>query len=243
MNRSFSPDAYTDRQRALIDSIRRDLASGASRAAEASRPDFEDRAGRCLTSLIEVPTDVARRVECEVIAPLRALDPSALFYEPEQLHVTLKNVRTVKSPPDFGPREIAAADRAFRAVVPGAPAFSYDLEGLVPLPASIVLVGYTDARLHRLLAGLDAALAAEGVPDDKRYFSQEVFMGLVTVARFREPPAPALVEALAARRGLRLGAFEVTSARLVTCDAVYGPESRRLHGEYRFGLDAGVSEG
>lgn len=230
---AWAPDAYTARQRALVERIRREISPPPLAGRTTQVPDFEGDAGRCLTSLVEVPGELAERIAREAIAPLRAADPDVYAYRTAQLHATLKNVRTVKSPPDFGPAEVAAARRVHAEIVPRMDAFEIRLEDCLMLSGSVVLVGYTDARLHGLLAALDAGLREAGVPDDKRYFSREVFVGLVTIARFAGPPAPALARAADALRGRAFGAFRARDVLLVASNAVYAPASRTRFGSYR----------
>ena len=149
------------------------------------------------------------------------------------MHLTIKNVRSVHSPPLFTAAEVARVDELFAALIPRHRAFVFSLEEVVAFATSVVLIGYCDESLKRLVQALDAGLRRIGVPDDKRYVSEDIFFGNITLCRFRRPPSAEFLQAVDRLTHAYRRELPIEVLHLITCNAVCGPESRRVVSAYR----------
>jgi 2'-5' RNA ligase len=232
-------DDYSRQQRQLVSRLRERLKSnGATRATVVPiQSDYVADRAFCLTSVAFPPRDVARRIEREFIAPLRAVEPRHYFYPRESFHVTIKNVQVVHDPPTFSEPDAEQVSRMLHDRVPRHRAFSFQVGDLLTFPSSVSLIGYCDARLAHLIEDLDRGLSEINLPDNKRYVSDTIFFGNLTLCRFVEPPSDRLLDAIESlgrdtlpETNLMLPVEELT---LISCNAVCHPDSRRIYGSYR----------
>jgi hypothetical protein len=222
-------DDYRARQRALVARIRRDNRVLLREATTAPRrEDYAHDPARGLTTVVFPPADLAATVETEIIAPLRAIAPEHYYYPQASLHTTIRNVRLSAWPPTFQPVDIDKVHSRFQLIAPRHEAFEIEFEELLLFPNSISLVGYSDIRLGHLVTALGRGLDEIGLSDDKRYLSDTVFFGNMTLARFTAAPTAALaasVRRLCRRICLRL---PVTHLKLITCNASCAPGTLSL---------------
>jgi hypothetical protein len=121
-------------------------------------------------------------------------------------------------------------------------AFEIEFEELLLFPNSISLVGYSDIRMGRLVTALGRGLDEIELSDDKRYLSDTVFFGNMTLARFTAAPTAALaaeVGRLCRLIGLRL---PVKRLKLITCNAACAPGTLSLLHTYPLAYDKSASE-
>jgi hypothetical protein len=225
-------DGYHVLQRQAVDAL-----SGArERAAVSAVPrthDYEADERLCLTSVVFPSSALGDRITRELVAKLHAIEPEHYYYPTASLHLTIKNVRSIAVSAELTGAITATAAGAFAALVPTIRAFEIGLEHLVALENSIVLVGYSDRTLYELIHGLDNALRAAGIVDDKRYVSNSVFFGSITLCRFRTAPSQRLLAAAPELCREFGAALSVDSIDLITCNAVCAPRTRRTIGSYR----------
>jgi len=195
--------------------------------------DYEADQAMCLTSVVFPPTSFCERIQAELIDPLRKLDPSHYYYPPQSLHVTIKNVRTIASPANFGEAEISAAQDVFATVVPAFPELPLSFEEVVAFGNSAAVVGYSDRSLGELILGLDEGLRKAELPDDKKYISDSVFFGSITLCRFRGLPSEEFVQRLSELSADFTAKLPVEVVDLVVCNAVCHSGSRQAIGSYR----------
>jgi 2'-5' RNA ligase len=188
---------YRDRQRQLIDSIRSDVSTVSANASVVPiQADYAADPGRCLTSVMFVPSPKAIALRDGIQEALAQVEPFHYYNPPESMHITIKNVRVAQDPPSFDETDIANVHACFAGVLPHHRSFPFSFEELVVFPNSISLVAYSDERLREVVQALDAGLAEIGLSDDKRYLSDEVFYGNITLCRFTRQPGPRLFEAV-----------------------------------------------
>ncbi len=147
------------------------------------------------------------------------------------MHITIKNIRVTQNPPFFDEADIANVHTCFAAVLPRHRRFSFSFEELVVFPNSISLVGYSDESLRGLVQDLDAGLHEIGLADDKRYLSDEVFFGNITLCRFTQSPGPGLIETVAKlNRQWQPLSICLSHVELISCNASAAPATiKRLH--------------
>ena len=228
---------YLDQQRRAVAQMAYGAGAGASALARAVEPDYDRDDRRCLTSVVFLPRATAERIRRTVSQRLRELEPRFHYHAPDAMHITVKNVRDVHHPPLFSDRDVRKCQAVFADVVARHPAFSFRLEEVVAFASSVCVVGYCDERFRDLVLDLDRRLLEAGLPDDKRYVSDSVFFGNVTICRFTSPPpAPFLQTVQRLRRTLE-AEVPAKVVRLIACDAVCSRASRKLLGA--FALAAG----
>ena len=224
---------YRKLQKQLVDRLR----IGAERLdGQASvvpmQTDYRHDPATALTSVVFVPADLGREICQTIIEPLQAIEPEHYYYPPESLHLTIKNIRTVHYPPRFTTADTSQVDRLFRRILPQQQSFSIWLQELIPFSTSLALVAYRIERLPHLVQTLDAGLREIGLPDDRRYLSDQVFFGNVTVCRYVRPPSIKFLQAAEVMAHLYQRELRVEAVHLITCNAVCAPETRKVVAAY-----------
>jgi 2'-5' RNA ligase len=192
------------------------------------RPDWSHDDRRCLSIVSFVPEELAQAIQTKVTQPLRALSPDHYFYPACSLHLTIKNVRSLNFPPNFDESDIAAACSIAREVAESHSPIEFELTELAPFSTSVSLIGYCSEKLRRLVRDLDKALRIAGIPDDKRYASDSVFFGNITVCRLTRPISK---DTAASIRALELGPsikFVVSCLTVASFDSVCHADSLQV---------------
>lgn len=188
---------------------------------------------RCLTSVVFLPRSLSNKIASELQLPLKQADANHYYYSPDNLHLTIKNVRVVADPPDFTSRQISIVRQAFADIIPSIKKFSFDLNGLLLLPTSISIRGFCDDVLFSLISKLDTALREGGMSDDKRYASDKVFFGNISICRYNGRPNSELLAVAQRLRETKLGELEVVDICLVTGNAVLDAASLTIVEQYK----------
>lgn len=195
--------------------------------------DFRSDPAICLSAISFLPKHLAERVHQMLIQPLRQLEPQHHYYLPSELHLTVKAVQVVSDPPTFGPDEEARVDGLFTQLLPDAEPMSFHLAETVRFPTSLALIAYASTSFGRLVRKLDQGLKHIGVPDNKRYVSDRVFFGNVSVCRFREPPSERFLHlAEETLFGIDFGMLELEDVCLLAMNGVCAEDSRRVINTY-----------
>ncbi len=224
---------YFSKQKSLVKEAEESWLKGAWKATTVDlQKDYVNDEQICLTSVVFVPENISRKITEEIIAPLRKIDPTQYFYPPESMHLTIKNVRVIKNPPTFGEEDARKVDKLFSELIPKFPKFEFSVEDVVRWPTSIAVAAYCDDTLQELVSALDEGLKKIGVPDDKKYASDSVYFGSITICRFTQDPNEAFFETLKSFRNRKVGKLKVEKISLIACNAVCHPSSRKIIGEY-----------
>lgn len=186
----------------------------------------------CLTSVTFIPDDISNKIISNVIDNLKKIEPYHYFYPPESMHITIKNIRTINNPLSFTEADINKANRLFSKTIPKFPFFEFNIEDVLIFPTSISVMAYSDETLNKLTLALDKGLKEIGVPDNKKYLSDSVFWGNITVCRFTQKPGNRFVNEVKKMKNLKIGKFKVEKINLITCNAVCYSGTRKIIGEY-----------
>lgn len=187
---------------------------------------------RCLTSVSFVPENISNKIIREVIEPLQQYDPNHYFYLTESMHLTLKNIRTVNNPPLFDAKDIKKVDKLFSEIIPQFPKFDFTVEDVVIFPTSMSVTAFSDRILWDLVSSLDKGLKEIGVPDNKKYTSNSVYFGNITLCRFTKKPNEKFVKEARKFRNYKIGKMTIEKINLITCNAVCHPKSLKIINEY-----------
>jgi 2'-5' RNA ligase len=186
----------------------------------------------CLTLIHLLPNALSALIEDKVIGELGPFRSKHHWYPRSDRHLTLKNVRRARVHAAFPSDLVERASNAIGRVCRAASPLEFDILGPVCLPTSIVVRAIGTPAHRELMLSFDRELMVAGVPDDKAYASNDVFVGNITVCRFTEPPAEDLIEAIAALRDQFIAKHTVRTACLVQCDEVCSSGSLVLLREF-----------
>lgn len=187
--------SHQQKQRDVIASIEKQLhANTANFSMVEPVQDYENDARICLTSAHLPSNRLIKKIQEEVITPLKRIDPTQYFYADDSLHMTIKNIRVISDPPNFDTTVVEKAEKVFSKVIPSHKQFQVSFYRLFLFPNNLALFGTTDPELDDLILDLDKNLKKEGIPDDKQYINSRYFFSNITLARFTHPPTQEFIE-------------------------------------------------
>jgi 2'-5' RNA ligase len=229
-------DTYRELQKRVINSLRADSGTGTVRATTVPiQSSYEADPAICLTSVVFIPLAISRDITSDIVEPLKEIEPEHHYYSPDSMHLTIKNVRKVHDPPLFTQADIENAHNLFLEEIPRHEPFAISLEEAVAFKTSVALIGYCDEKFRDLVQALDAGLECIGLPDDKRYVSDAVFFGNVTLCRYVRQPSERFWRAVQKMAHVYRGELLIEEIHLITCNAVCSPESRYIRHSYKLG--------
>lgn len=225
--------SYQKQQKELIDQLEKALANGVQRSTVVEmRSDYANDRHICLTSVVFVPDKISKKIISGITDRLKKIEPHHYFYPPESMHLTIKNLRTEGNPPLFTPQDAKKADELFKKIIPDYRVFEFNVEDVLTFPTSLAVMAYSGDAFHELVVELDNGLKKIGLPDNKKYFSNSVTWGNITVCRFTKKPGVKFLNAVKEMRDLQIGKFKVEEIKLIICNAACHPGSLQVIGEY-----------
>ncbi len=225
---------YRQQQKELVRKLEETFARGAHKPTVVDmRKNYANDDQRCFTSVVFVPDAIAKKITWNVIDRLQEIEPHHYFYPPESMHITVKNIRTVHKPPLFTESDIEKVKTVFKTIIPKFPVFEFHIEDVIIFPTSVSIMAYAHDTLQKLVRALDKGLRAIGVPDNKKYLSDSIFWGNITICRFVKNPDDRFIREVKKMRNDTMGKFNAETVRLITCNAVCAPASREIIAEYQ----------
>ncbi|MBU0670922.1 hypothetical protein KKF29_02065 [Patescibacteria group bacterium] len=194
--------------------------------------DYKNDDQICLTSLSFVEKKTADKITEKIIKPLEKSGPDHFYFPADSMHITIKNIRTIHKPPLFTPEDIIKADKLFKSIIPKFPSFSFNFKGLAKFPTSISLIGYCDETLRKLVQALDRGLNEISLPDNKKYISDEIFFGNISICRFTHEPSDKFIDKFTELKKINIGTVLIKKINLITCNAVCNPKTRNIINTY-----------
>jgi len=226
-------DTYITQQKQLIKQIKNNLTENLDKPTLVEmQKDYENDDQRCLTSVVFIPEDIGKKISEKIIKPLKNIEPDHFYYPLDSMHLTIKNIRTIHKPPLFSSQDVNKVKALYQEIIPKFSSFKFSLQGLVNFPTSVNLIGYCDETLKKLVKALDTGLKQIGVPDDKKYFSNSVFFGNITVCRFTHQPSKSFIKKVKELENILIGELEINKINLITCNVVCIPKTRKVIGTY-----------
>lgn len=226
-------NSYFLQQEKLIEEIKESLARNrfTSTIVEMQK-DYQNDDQMCLSSLAFINKINSTKIISRIIEPLKQTDPDQYYYSVDNLHLTIKNIRTIHKPPLFTQMDITKTNKLFQKLIPYLPSFTLTLKNLVLFPTSLAIFGYSDSSLQKIVQTLDCGLKEIGVPDDKKYVSDKVFFGVSTLVRFTHTPSKEFISKVKESENIKIGEFKINKINLVTCNAVCDFKTRKIIGSY-----------
>jgi len=221
--------AYQEKQHAVFEKLEKDAAAGQAKATFVE--PLKDYAGDqkiCLTSVVFLSPSLRQAVVEKIVGPLQNTDRRQYYSHFDSLHITTQNVRTIHQPPLFTNQDIIKAKEVFQKVVPKYKVFNFNLRGLLELPTSLAIRAYSDSTLKDLVLELRQELRQAGVPDDKKYASEEVVFGNTTICRYTTKPNADFMSKVHELKNTEIGNLEVTKISLITTNVVCHPNKTKI---------------
>lgn len=221
---------YRDLQKALLKQIQY---NNADITIIPIRSGYKSDKDLSLTSVALLPAQLSKEIYQTIIKPLKKIEPDHHYYSPNSMHITIKSIRTCHDPPLFTWTDIEKVHTVFDDIIPKHRSFSFSFEEVVSFPTSVSLIGFSDESLKQLVLSLDGKLKEVGVPDNKKYISNTVFFGNITLCRYGYSPSKDFICAVKEMRQSFKGQLKVETIYLAICDAVFSTETRKLLYSYR----------
>ena len=196
------------------------------------RDDYVNDNRICLTGVVFLPQELQEGIVNKIIEPLRKADKRQYYYLPESLQLTIQNARVVHNPPRFDERDIEKVRDVFASIIPRYKEFEFELKGLIELPTSIYIKGYCGQVLEDLVLELRKGLRDNGIVGDKKYPYTDVFIGSITLCRYRCQPNDRVTKEVQRLRNTDIGQLKVDKVSLVTTNFVARPEKTTIIEEF-----------
>lgn len=226
-------NSYHQKQQKVISQIENEDKSGKS-PSTIVKPvkDYINDNRICFTSVVFLPIQLEQKIIDKIIILLSKADRHQYFYTPGSFHLTIQNIRTISDPPLFNNNDIEKTKEVFAKIIPKYNRFTFKLKGLFELPTSLAVCGYTDETFTTLSSELTHKLIKAGVPDNKKYFTQDIIFGNLTFCRYTQKPNAQFMKIVSELKNVEIGDFEVKSISLITTNAAATPNKTQIIQDY-----------
>lgn len=225
--------SYQQKQQELFDRLEEKFKKGENPATVVEPvSDYINDNRICLTSVAFVPETLRVIIDKKLIKLLREADPRQYYYLPQSLHLTIQNIRTINQPPLFNDGDIAKTKIVFEKIIPKYRQFEFKLEGLFELPTSLGIRAFSDDTIKNLCLELRKKLEEVGSPDNKKYITNEVIIGNVSICRYTQQPNNAFLAKVRELKNVKIGKLSVKTISLITTNAVCYPKRTQVIKEF-----------
>jgi hypothetical protein len=229
---------YKRAQKQLVQEIAKHNPKYSSRMSEVPiSTEFAFSKERCLTLVAFPDEQFCERVSSILISPLRMYDRAQHYYAKNAMHITIKNVRCLKDPPNFSKVDTDRVGCAFAERIAHHPPIYFSFEDILVLPTSIAVAGYCSRALFHLIRDLDDGLDSINFPDDKRYASDEIYFCNLTFCRFRRLPTADFFDRVR-QLEWKPATLLVKKLNLISCNPVCDEASREIHRTFELAGEA-----
>ncbi len=228
----YNNTAYQRRQIKVVEDIESQVRSNDLKFSTVLPvEDYENDPRLCLTSVHFPKTDLIDSVLNTIVKPLKRITPSHFYYQKDNLHLTIKNIRVISDPPNFTVNDLIRAKNVFESVVPKYKRFEVYFYRLLLFKSNLALVGTTGEELDEIILDLDKNLSAAGIPDDKQYTNSKNFFCNMTLVRFNSQLTARYklkIKELSSK--INIKPYIIDSVTLLTSNAVL--KKRKILGEW-----------
>ncbi len=197
--------------------------------------DYENDPQICLTCVSFLSKKLADTIRTTLIDTLIRIEPAFYYYPVGSLHVTIQNIRVIHDPPQFSASDIKKAKSVLINSVAVAGPFPMTFQGILRMPTSCSVIALIHPGYDRYIAKLRSELSMAGVPDDKKYFTDDMVFANTTFCRYTHKPSEKFLEELSKHGSDFFGTMTVREVSLITTNAGAHPSKTRIFGQYRFG--------
>ena len=188
----------------------------------------------CLTCVSFLTKDVAKKIQNQIITLLQKLEPDFYYYPVESLHITIQNIRVINYPPHYGPTEIAKAKNLLSEFVPLYESFRFELNGTIQMPTSLAVIALASPEYDQFVRILRRAFIDADIPDDKKYFTNEIVFANTTICRYTHKPSQKFLKKLETLKDADIGTFVAGGVSLIETNAAAYSSKTRVFGTYQF---------
>lgn len=215
---------YQDKQEKIFREMEKVFKKGGSEATIVEiLSNYADDDQICLTTVAFIPKHLGEKIKDKIIKPLKKADPTQYFYPRQSLHITIQNIRTIHRPPLFTKDDIEKVKKAFSKIVPKYKPIKFEFKEVLELPTSLSLKAFAGKEYHNLAMNLRKTLEQIGVPDNKKYFSENIVIGNITICRYTQEPNQLFKKQVQKLKNIKIGQFKADKIHLVTTNAVCHP--------------------
>ena len=226
---------YQVKQLDLMRQMEHKLASNSNAATVVPlQTNYETDSQMCLSVNSFLQESVAASIQSKFIEPLRQIDPTQYYYQNASLHITLHSIRIIHDPPTYTAHDIETSRRLLAQYIPSEQPFSFDLHGVLSMPTSVSVMALATPDYNQFIRTLRQQFVAAGIPDDKKYFSDEMVFANTTICRYTHKPSPKFLKKLTALKDTYIGEFIAKKVALVETNAGAYPTKTTVLSEYRF---------
>jgi len=223
---------YQKKQIEVINKIERQINTNSIKFSMVTpTTDFDNDQRMCLTGVHFPHEKLLNIIENNLIAPLRKIQANHYYYSQDSLHLTIKNVRTVSSPPNFDKNDVTKVKIVFDKVIPKHHQFKAYFYRLLLFPSNLALIGTVDPELDKIIFDLNENLDKINFPDDKQYTNNKYFFCNTTLVRFISPISEEFKKKIInLSANVKLDPYTIDSVSLISGNAVL--KKRQIFGTW-----------
>ncbi len=226
---------FQDKQLALMRRMEYHLANDAAASQVVDmQTDYQNDPQLTLTCVAKPSKKLAETIHSALIEPLRTIEPDFYYYPETALHITIQNIRIINDPPHFGPDDISRATRVLAAIIPQTKGFLFTLRGVLSMPTSAAVIVLVTPQYDIFVRNLRNAFTKAGVPDDKKYFTDEIVFANCTFCRYTHQPSKKFLETLKRHTDEFFGSFQTKQALLISTNAGAHPSKTTIFASLDF---------
>lgn len=196
--------------------------------------DYATDTQLCLSTNCFLSNDIANTIQTKIIKPLYRRDPTQYYYANESLHITLHSIRVIHDPPSYTHSDIKTSKQLLTKLVPKQNAFPVALHGILSMPTSVAIIVLITPEYDHFIANLRKEFIQAGIPDDKKYFTDEIVFANTTICRYVHKPSSAFLQKLKNLRNSDMGNFLIKDVSLVETNAGCHPSKTKIFDTYQF---------
>lgn len=173
----------------------------------------------CLTSAHFIKENLISEIH-KITDVLKKIKPDCYYYPDNSLHTTIKNIRSIKNPPNFNQTDIIKVKNIFSKVIPDHNKYNIYFYKLLLFPNSLSLIGTTDIEYDNLILDLDRELKKGNIADDRIYNNSKYFFSNITLARFAKDSDDFKQKVLDLSQSIQITPYSADNVTLLSCNAV-----------------------
>lgn len=226
---------FQQKQLTLMRQMETRLASNANAATIVSlQTNYATDTQLCLSANCFLSNDVANTIQTKIIEPLQRLDPTQYYYANESLHITLHSIRVIHDPPSYTLSDIETSKQLLTKLVPVQNAFPVVLHGIISMPTSVAIIVLITPEYDHFIRNLRTEFVNAGIPDDKKYFTDEIVFANTTICRYTHKPSQEFLHKIEMLNNINIESFIINDVSLVETNAGCHPSKTRDFGTYKF---------
>lgn len=200
----------------------------------AMQSDYANDDALCLTTVSYIPKSLAESIRTAIIEPLAVIDPDQYYFPNSSMHVTIHNVRVVRSPQSFTDQDIQRARQLLRLSIPTFTAPTFELVGLLSMPTSVSIIALVNPEFDHMVKSIRRQFTEANLADDKKYFTDEIIFANITICRYTKSPSKLFLETVQKNKETKYGIFSPKETTLVTSNAGMHPSKTTIIESFAF---------